>query len=267
MAPSAIDTGRPVLWHIPVSHYSEKARWALDLKGIPSRRLAPPPGLHIAIALAMTAGRSMTFPVLRLNGRSIGDSTAIIAALEELRPDPPLYPRDAAERRRALDLEDFFDEQLGPSIRLLAWHELRRDPDAMGEVASGMMPAPLRRFGPARTAFRSVGSRYVELRFRVSSESAAEQARETVQMALTRLEDELGDRSYLVGDRFSVADLTAAALLYPLVGPPEGPELPPAPAGFAEFQDSQRRRRAFGWVAEMFERHRRPAPVAAAAPA
>src|SRR5262245_9222949 len=32
----AMDT--PLLWHIPLSHYSEKVRWALDYKGIPHRR-------------------------------------------------------------------------------------------------------------------------------------------------------------------------------------------------------------------------------------
>ena len=38
------DDGKPVLWHIEVSHYNEKARWALDHKGIEHERRAPPPG-------------------------------------------------------------------------------------------------------------------------------------------------------------------------------------------------------------------------------
>jgi hypothetical protein len=37
------DVGRdpmdtPLLWHIPLSHYSEKARWALDYKRIAHHR-------------------------------------------------------------------------------------------------------------------------------------------------------------------------------------------------------------------------------------
>jgi glutathione S-transferase len=28
----------PLLWHIPLSHFSEKVRWALDYKGIAHRR-------------------------------------------------------------------------------------------------------------------------------------------------------------------------------------------------------------------------------------
>ena len=76
------------------------------------------------IALALTRGKEMTFPVLTLDGKSIGDSTAIIAELERRYPEPPLYPEDPAERDRALALEDFFDEELGAHSRLLAFHHL-----------------------------------------------------------------------------------------------------------------------------------------------
>ena len=53
------DRGRvtkPVLWHIPVSHFSEKARWALAWKGVEHERRAPLPGAHIPIALWLTRG-------------------------------------------------------------------------------------------------------------------------------------------------------------------------------------------------------------------
>src|SRR5206468_1350007 len=102
----------PVLYHIEISHYNEKARWALDYKHVPHKRKAPPPLVgSTAYALAMT--RKPTFPVLRLNGHAIGDSTRIIEVLEREYPEPPLYPADPEERERALALEDFFDEELG----------------------------------------------------------------------------------------------------------------------------------------------------------
>ena len=50
----------PVLYHIEVSHYNEKARWALDYKGVPHRRKAPMPMAHMAWAAAMTRGPSKT---------------------------------------------------------------------------------------------------------------------------------------------------------------------------------------------------------------
>ena len=70
-----------VLWHIELSHYSEKARWALDYKGVGHRKRRPMLGLHQPLAMALTRSRHRRMPVLRLDGRTVGDSTAIIAAL------------------------------------------------------------------------------------------------------------------------------------------------------------------------------------------
>jgi glutathione S-transferase len=81
--------------------------------------------------------------VLELEGgERVGDSTAIVAALEERFPDRPLYPDDPAGRRRALELEDWFDEELGPHIRRFAFHELTHDVDRLGKIASIQMPRP-----------------------------------------------------------------------------------------------------------------------------
>jgi glutathione S-transferase len=252
----------PVLWHIPVSHYSEKARWALAHKGIEHERRAPIPGAHIAVALWLTRGAQSTFPVLRLDGRNIGDSTAIIAALEQRRPQAALYPEDPAERRRALELEDFFDEQLGPRIRLLAWHELRTDRERMEQLSAGMLPAPLGDNAVGKAIGGRFGSTYVRVRFRVADDEAAAAARTAVIAALDRLEAELdaSGTGYLAGDEFTVADLTAASLFYPMVNPPEGPQiLPSGTPALEEFFQPLRERPGGRWVSEMFARHRRPA--------
>ena len=66
--------GVPVLWHIEFSNYNEKARWALDFKGIAHERRAPPPGLHPLWAWRLARGR--TLPVLEFEGRAYGDTTA-----------------------------------------------------------------------------------------------------------------------------------------------------------------------------------------------
>ena len=259
--------GKPVLWHIGISHYNEKVRWALAYKGVEhERRAAPaPPGSHMLMALWLTRGRHKTFPVIRLDGEVIGDSTAIIAALEEHYRGPPLYPVDAAERRRALELEDWFDERLGPQIRLLVWHEVtaRGGTEAMGQIADQYLPRSLRGSRVVRVAGSRLGSAFVAVRFRVRSDDAAENARRAVLEALDRLEAELGGRDYLVGDSFTVADLTAASLFYPLATPPEGPKLPPPPAALEEFRKPLRDRPGYRWVEEMFRRHRKPVGAAA----
>ena len=106
-------------------------RWALDWKGVEHERREPPPPVHMGLALWWSRGETKTFPVLELDGERILDSTAIIGALEARWPEPPLYPEDPADRRHALDLEDFFDENLGPAVRLFGWHHLRRDTDLL----------------------------------------------------------------------------------------------------------------------------------------
>lgn len=247
---------RPVLWHIPVSHYSEKARWALDHKRIDHVRRPVPPPAHMAVAYALTRGRGHTLPLLRIDDEVLGDSTAIIAALERASPERPLYPRDPAERRRALELEDFFDEQLGPYARRLGFHELRSDPAAMSHVAAAMLPARIGASAVARRAAGRVGRSFAALRYRTASDADAAAARAKILAALDRLEAELGAGEYLVGDRFSVADLTAASLLYPVVQPPEAFALPDPPPSYERFLAPLRERRGYRWVGEMFARHR-----------
>jgi len=248
-----------VLWHIPVSHYSEKARWALDLKGVEHDRRAPSPPFHIPIALWLTRGARATFPVLVIDGAPTGDSTAIIAALEERFGDPPLYPADPVERRRALAIEDWFDSEAGPAARALVFHELRSAPGGFADFAAPMLPEPLARTGAGRAAGGRLARAYTQLRFRVAADEAATAARATIVAALDRLEAELatGDGTYMAGGAFSVADLTAAALLAPIVDPPEGPEvgIDPPPA-LAEFRRSIAGRPGYRWVEETFARER-----------
>ncbi len=257
--------GSPVLWHIAISHYSEKARWALDHKRVPHRRRAVPvPGLHIPASMWLTGGASQTYPVLELDGRAIGDSTEIIAALEQRFPESPLYPADLEQRQRALELEDFFDEELGPHIRLLAFHEMSKDPDRFEALLKRTVPAPMARFGTGAVTYART---YTGLRFGVRDEQAAELARVKVLAALDRLEAELDGGDYLVGDSFSVADLSAAALFNPLVMPDEGP-LPTdmeLPAGLEEFSAPLRERSGYRWIEDTYRRHRQPAATVASA--
>ena len=206
------------------------------LQGHRASRRAPVPGAHIPVALFLTRGAHNTFPILQLDGRTVGDSTAIIAALEERHPDSPLYPEDPEQRRRALQLEDFFDEELGPHMRLLAFHEMRRDPGRMKALMERTAPGPLAKLAGPSAAYANA---YSNLRFRTSDEEAAALAREKIVAALDRLEAELGADEYLVGDGFTVADLTAASLLNPLVLPDGGP-LPsdnPPPKGLQSFRE------------------------------
>ena len=246
-----------VLWHIEISHYNEKARWALDFKRIPYELRTPLPGLHRARALALTRGRHQRLPILDLDGRRVADSTAIIAALEELQPDPPLYPADPGERRRALELEDWFDEELGPRMRRLIWHHTLDDADATVEAVMPNAGAGRKRL---MRMMAPIARPAVRHDYGVGDASAAE-ALAGLRGAMDRIEQELAGAEYMVGGAFSVADLTGAALFTPLLAPPERPYAPKDMApGILEVREELAARPGGRWVAEMYARHR-GAPV------
>lgn len=250
----------PTLWQIDISHYNEKVRWALEYKGVDHTRRSILPGSHIPIALTLTRGAQPTLPVLQLDGRNIGDSTEIIAALEAAYPEPPLYPIDAEERARAIELEEWFDENLGPHTRLLPFYELIQEPELFAEIAAESVPGPL---GKAKPVVGAYARAYTSIRWGANSEDGAAEAREAVVAAFDKLEAELekGEGEFLVGDSLSVADITAASLFYPVVVPPEGPLDPklPRPPALDRFRQGLRDRRGFKWVEDTFRKHRRRA--------
>jgi glutathione S-transferase len=242
----------PVLWQIRFSHFNEKARWALDYKRLAHRRrsLAPGPSRLRSRRL----GGSGTTPVLVIGSKVLGDSTDIVAELERLHPDPALYPSDPDLRSRALELEDFFDTELGPPLRAALFHAMLPHREPMVATTTQGLGAHHRVLSTVsyplirRVVARSLGA----------DDDGAEQGRQKTIAALGRIEEQLDGGDYLVGDRFSVADLTAAALLCPLVAPPEFPyEMPSEwPPEWEQFRRSLADRRGYRWVGETYRRHR-----------
>jgi glutathione S-transferase len=249
----ATDVDTPVLWHLEISHYNEKARWALDYKGIPHVRRAVTPALQELRARRLRAGR--TTPILQVNGRAIGDSTRIIEEVERRWPDPPLYPGDPEERRRALELEDYFDEQCGPQIRRVLFGDNLAEPQKFLAML----------YGADHPAFGVVNSisplftRVVKRRFRIRPETV-ESSREKVRAAFDMVERNVGRSGYLVGESFTVADLTAASILGLVVVPPgfQYVKLPPdeRTVESQRFRDELRSRPGFKWVEDIYARHR-----------
>jgi glutathione S-transferase len=252
----------PVLWHLEISHYNEKARWALDYKGVAHVRRAVTPGLQELTARRLRAGR--TVPVLEMNGRAIGDSTKIIEAIEQRWLEPPLYPTDPKERSRALELEDYFDEQCGHDARRVLFNDNLAQPETFLAMFYGVdrpRIGPLERLTP-------LFSRLVKWRFQIRPETV-EESREKVLAAFDKVEADVGPSGYLVGESFTVADLTAASILGLIVVPPEFPYIKVHPdertAEFRRFRDSLKERPGFKWVEDMYARHRGTSAEMAAA--
>jgi len=252
MPSTALAVAPPRLWHFRVSHYNEKVRWALDFKQLPHRRIALVPGLHIPRMRWMTGQNKL--PAIELDGRLMIGSAAIVAELERRHPDPPLFPRDDAERTRAVALQTYFDDEAAPELRQLFWScYLGRPSECVRVVTDGFgfgtrllvrAMFPLLKLGFSR----NMGMDAAQI------EHASKRLHEHV----GRLEAEIGRSGYLVGDRFGVADLTAASIMSAVIRPPEFSYPLPEPMSpeLLALRESIATREGYRWVREIYRAHR-----------
>jgi glutathione S-transferase len=129
------------LYGLAVSHPSHAARAMLDHKGIEHDLVNFPP-LTQPAALRALGFRHRTVPALKIDGRRIQGSLAISRALEELKPEPPLFP---ADRRDAVEAAEAWGErELQPLPRRFFRWGLAAKPDFRREVVRDVakMPAP-----------------------------------------------------------------------------------------------------------------------------
>ena len=150
---------------------------------------------------------------------------------------------------------NFSTKRLGHQVRAVIVGPLfALEPEAaIAALGTGMSPRAHRMMRLALPAFRS----FYERRHHITPETI-EAGRAKVSAGLDRIASELQPSGYLVGKRFTVADLTAAALLCPIIMPPEfeyrATGTPPRP--LQEYRDSLAKHPAFQWAEEMFRHHR-----------
>lgn len=201
---------------IPISHYCEKARWALERAGIPYREERHVQGIHRVAS--KRAGGHGTTPVLVTPDGSLGESEAILAWVDERIPaDRRLFPEDRDERDEVLTLSRRLDEGLGPRGRRLMYVNMLAERDLLLRFNNDGVPRwedRAMRIGfplAARWAGRELG-----IRPGIEVEDEA-----TVWREFDYVAELLSDgRSHLCGDRFTAADLTFGALSASVIVPP-----------------------------------------------
>src|SRR5438270_3708640 len=109
---------RATIYVVPGSHPSMAGRLMLEHKGIAYHRVDLIPGLHKPILRAF-GFRDTTVPALRIDGRRIQGTLRISKALDELCPDPPLFPADPSARAAVEEAERWGEGQLQPVPRRL----------------------------------------------------------------------------------------------------------------------------------------------------
>jgi glutathione S-transferase len=242
---------------IPISHYCEKARWALERAGITYREERHVQGIHRFAA--RRAGGGITVPVLVTPGGAIGDSAEILAWVDErTAPERRLFPAEPSARAEVERVCRRLDEVLGPRgrrlmyVRMFVAREL-----ALRFNNEGVPPWEDRAIRHGWPLARRVIERALAIRPGIETEDEAAVWREFDFVA-----ELLADgRPHLCGERFGAADLTFAALSAAIVVPAEyGVALPQPdvlPPDMAELVERARAHPAGRYALTLFSKHRR----------
>ena len=243
----------PVLWHLKVSNYNEKARWALDHKRVPHVRRAVDPGRHQAIARKLTGGQTFR-------------CSCWTARRSATRRESSRHSSDAIPTRRST--------RRSPSSAGGHWSSRTSSTRSSGPTraywwSTTCCRTPTSRWGPSsptsearatsppgRPSQRCGAGWQRRRRGRAPRRARFREAR----TAGERFRAELPPSGYLVGDQFTVADLTLASLVAPAVAPEQFPYPQPQRGHplLAPLRDVLAEPGLLDWTCEMYARHRGP---------
>ena len=127
-----------VLHVMAPSHPCMTVTAALRLKGLEHERMELSPGAHVEQMQAIYGEGNYTVPGMLIDGEPVHGSRAIMARLEQLAPEPVLYPSEPVR-----EAELWGDVELQDLGRQLPWGALHFRPEAMGTFGGrGMLDGP-----------------------------------------------------------------------------------------------------------------------------
>eukprot|EP00163_Fabomonas_tropica_P003884 TRINITY_DN13458_c0_g2_i4.p1 TRINITY_DN13458_c0_g2~~TRINITY_DN13458_c0_g2_i4.p1 ORF type:complete len:308 (-),score=70.25 TRINITY_DN13458_c0_g2_i4:228-1124(-) len=207
---------KPTLVGLPISHYTEKVRWALDILEVDYDEER-----HHAVLGVLLEGRMV--PTLRINTSSVSDSADILQFLAGKYPNHPFLQGD----EKALALQEKFDNVLGRHIRRWLYTLVFEEDASLGMFLWGD------RIEPWQKAIQPYGL-YQVCRFLIGrllklGRKGAAESLVKVRGVFEEVEDILKDgRRFLCGHQFTVADIAFCSLVAPLLAPEQygGTSLP-----------------------------------------
>jgi glutathione S-transferase len=241
------------LYTFAMSHYSEKIRWALDVSKVPYREQCMSPVFHMAPALKMGKRGQTTLPVLASKAEAIQDSPRILDWLNQQHLIDALLPPAHAKEMRAV--EQRFNA-IGKDVARLLYVR------SFGKADAHIIKLWTDHASPAQARFIRLGYPLIRWGFcrklKINAKAGL-RAEQRIEAEVRWLDERLKDgRTFLVGDRFSVADITAAALLAPIACPTEHPVY-----GDAQYKQAMKDattpwqgRPAIDWVLNLYREHR-----------
>ena len=245
---------KPTLYVFAISHYCEKARWALEYLDIDFEVVYLAPGLHTQLAHELDL-KQASLPILKTGDTTIQGSNNIIDwADNNARNEKTLTPESCSATCRAL--EQKLDDVMGVNVRRYFYSEaLVEHPETVEPIFTRDLPADQQ--ATIKSIWEMITANMIK-----GMDLGSEQGDESkiiVDVELTWLEALLADgRAYLAGDHFSRADLTAASLCAPIARAEENPsnKLVVLPPRFSQVQEQWNDRPALRWVRQMYNQHR-----------
>ncbi len=248
----SLETGI-TLYTISASHFCEKVRWTLDHKGIPFEEVAWVPILHLTTVRKLKVAKT-SLPVIQYGDKSIQESFEIMKWLEQQRPTPALFPKKSAQEKTIAELDEKFN-QIGAHLRRVVYWILlsyrKESIQALGHDVVGWQKTLL----PWLFPMLRIG---IKKGLNIHADSY-QRSMGKVKQGLDFIEEQLNGSKYLVADRFTAADLSAASLLAPLSLPDEHPVYSKLaiPEKFFEEIASIREHPTLRWVHQIYRQHRR----------
>jgi glutathione S-transferase len=146
------------LYVVHGSHPCAAVEKALQMKGLEYKVFEWPPPLHAPMQ-SLIFGRR-TVPGLRIDGEKVQGSRTIMRRLDELVPEPRLYPSDPELLARVEEAERWGDEVFQPIARELIWAAFVAQPGAMVSYGErSKLPLPARAVRASAPLIARMGSR------------------------------------------------------------------------------------------------------------
>lgn len=240
------------LYQIHWSHYVEKVRWALDYKGIKWSAVEIDPFTkrqmrHLPPQTTLDTGhQAYAVPMIHdeMTGSVLGESSRILDYLERTYPTPALYPTDLRERNEVARWMLWLDSTLGLAGRRLAYTQIALEQPCL--LAELFVPRIVATGGAGNFNAWLAGAVIAGVltrRFRFLH-NRTDRVFEQLEQCLLIAAERLSSRRFVVGNQFSAADLTLAALLRPVMLVPF-------------FHDHRRLQRLFDWRTTQLREHHR----------
>ncbi len=246
---------KPVLYVFAISHYCEKARWTLDHLVIAYELRCVAPGIHRKVAKKLgVPGTSL--PILDTDELSLQGSAEIVDWAEATvgTSSKSLTPDGA--REECLEIEKRLNDVIGIHVRRYYYSEALVDhPKTVRPIFTKDLPLLHKLL--VTWQWPMIRKVMIE-RLNLGAEQR-EESKRIIEAELNWIDSLLSDgRRYLVGSRFSRADIAAASLLGPLAAPKEHPTygdlgLPPQLTADMENWD---RHSSISWIREIYHEYR-----------